>query len=180
MESKLKNIFFVRHGEYLNNVEKKMNHDPLLKISLDEVGINQAKLVGEKFKKIIFDRVYCSQFLRCFETASYISNIKPIVDSRLNEMKIGSDKLTYGEHRVLVRNQIYKNEVLDSDESIYKKIEDLKIFILEVKNLGFENVLVTSHKDILRLIKIINEDLTLDKFYDMDPKNCEVYKVEFK
>lgn len=63
-------IYFVRHGQTIWNVEKRFQG--LSDSPLTELGITQAKLLGEKLKNIKFDKFYSTSLKRAYDTANYI------------------------------------------------------------------------------------------------------------
>ena len=63
-------IYFVRHGQTVWNVEKRFQG--LSDSPLTELGITQAKLLGEKLKDIKFDKFYSTSLKRAYDTANYI------------------------------------------------------------------------------------------------------------
>lgn len=60
-------IYFVRHGQSEANLMKV--HSGWNQVALTELGISQAKRVGEKLQKIEFDKIYSSDLLRAMQTA---------------------------------------------------------------------------------------------------------------
>ncbi|MCY7007335.1 histidine phosphatase family protein [Fusobacterium simiae] len=63
-------IYFVRHGQTIWNVEKRFQG--LSDSPLTDLGITQAKLLGEKLKNIKFDKFYSTSLKRANDTANYI------------------------------------------------------------------------------------------------------------
>ena len=63
-------IYFVRHGQTIWNVEKRFQG--LSDSPLTELGITQAKLLGEKLKDIKFNKFYSTSLKRAYDTANYI------------------------------------------------------------------------------------------------------------
>lgn len=63
-------IYFVRHGQTIWNVEKRFQG--LSDSPLTELGITQAKLLDEKLKNIKFDKFYSTSLKRAYDTANYI------------------------------------------------------------------------------------------------------------
>ena len=61
-------IYFVRHGQTIWNVEKRFQG--LSDSPLTELGITQAKLLGKKFKDIKFDKFYSTSLKRANDTLS--------------------------------------------------------------------------------------------------------------
>ena len=76
-------IYFVRHGQTIWNVEKRFQG--LSDSPLTELGITQAKLLGEKLKNIKFDKFYSTSLKRANDTANYIKG------NRKQEVEIFDD-----------------------------------------------------------------------------------------
>ena len=76
-------IYFVRHGQTIWNVEKRFQG--LSDSPLTELGITQAKLLGEKLKDIKFDKFYSTSLKRANDTANYIKG------NRKQEVEIFDD-----------------------------------------------------------------------------------------
>lgn len=113
---KPQNIFLVRHGESLGNVDKGIYaHTPDWKVSLTEKGHQQAKEAAEKLKSLIAEDLYgkidilrrdyaiayCSPWERARETAIPIVSAlkcKYLEDPRLREQEWGN----YQEKEVLL------------------------------------------------------------------------------
>lgn len=83
-------IYIVRHGETVWNVEKKMQGKS--DIELNEKGRELAGRLGEALENVHFDRIYASPLIRAYETACLIRghrNIPIIRDERLIEIGFG-------------------------------------------------------------------------------------------
>lgn len=65
-------IYFVRHGESVNNLAKKYQGSEVL---LSENGEAQARFVAERFKNISVDRLLSSTYIRTQQTAKEISQV---------------------------------------------------------------------------------------------------------
>jgi len=178
--NKMKNIYFVRHANYENNELKICNLNPKIKIELSKKGLKQIEKNKSKIENINFDKIITSEFYRTQKTAQLLTNSKKekiTINKVLNEILIGDDKMSYEKHNILVKNQIEKNIKREKDEDILIKIKQLEKFLNELKKTDFENILICTHKDVLRLIKIINEKLDLKEFYNLNFENCEIYKI---
>lgn len=96
---------FARHGTTDWNVEKRyLGHTD---IPLNEIGRNEARLLGKELSRLALDAIYSSDLRRAYETAQIIRDEiqsatghlhEIIVDARLREMHFGSiEGLTYEE-----------------------------------------------------------------------------------
>ena len=83
-------IYFIRHGETSWNVENR--YQGWTDIELSEVGVKQAKLLGERFKNINVDKIYASPLKRAFETARQIGENTGgdvVIDESFKEINFG-------------------------------------------------------------------------------------------
>jgi broad specificity phosphatase PhoE len=83
-------LFLIRHGESIANKEghRQGNSDEWTDTNLTELGLDQAKLVGERLSNEKIDRVYVSSYKRARQTAEAITNHHTVdirIDERLRE-----------------------------------------------------------------------------------------------
>ena len=157
-------IYFVRHGQTIWNVEKRFQG--LSDSPLTELGITQAKLLGEKLKDIKFDKFYSTSLKRAYDTANYIKGNRKqkveifddIVEISMGDMegiKQEDFKKLYPEQ---VKNFFFNQ--LEYDPSSFggesflevreRVIRGLNKFIELNKN--YERVLVVSHGATLKTL----------------------------
>ena len=65
-------LYIVRHGKTVSNLEAKVHG--WTDSPLSELGISQAKKVGEGIKDIVFNTAYSSDIKRAADTAGFILN----------------------------------------------------------------------------------------------------------
>lgn len=70
------NIYLIRHGETMGNVE--LRFQGRTDTELSEVGIAQAKKLGERFRDIPLDVIYSSPLKRAFNTAQGLNTYKNV------------------------------------------------------------------------------------------------------
>ena len=109
-------IYFVRHGQTVWNVEKRFQG--LSDSPLTELGITQAKLLGEKLKDIKFDKFYSTSLKRANDTAKYIKG------NREQEVEIFDDFV----------------EISMGDMEGIKQEEFKKLYPEQVKNFFFNQL----------------------------------------
>ena len=157
-------IYFVRHGQTIWNVEKRFQG--LSDSPLTELGITQAKLLGEKLKDIKFDKFYSTSLKRAYDTANYIKGNRKqkveIVDDFV-EISMGDmEGIKQEDFKKLYPEQV-KNfffNQLEYDPSSFggesflevreRVIRGLNKFIELNKN--YERVLVVSHGATLKTL----------------------------
>ena len=157
-------IYFVRHGQTIWNVEKRFQG--LSDSPLTELGITQAKLLGEKLKDIKFDKFYSTSLKRACDTANYIKG------NRKQKVEIFDDfvEISMGDMEGIKQEdfkKLYPEQVknfffnqLEYDPSSFggesflevreRVIRGLNKFIELNKN--YERVLVVSHGATLKTL----------------------------
>ena len=157
-------IYFVRHGQTIWNVEKRFQG--LSDSPLTELGITQAKLLGEKLKDIKFDKFYSTSLKRAYDTANYIKG------NRRQKVEIFDDfvEISMGDMEGIKQEdfkKLYPEQVknfffnqLEYDPSSFggesflevreRVIRGLNKFIELNKN--YERVLVVSHGATLKTL----------------------------
>ena len=157
-------IYFVRHGQTIWNVEKRFQG--LSDSPLTELGITQAKLLGEKLKDIKFNKFYSTSLKRANDTANYIKG------NRKQEVEIFDDfvEISMGDMEGIKQEdfkKLYPEQVknfffnqLEYDPSSFggesflevreRVIRGLNKFIELNKN--YERVLVVSHGATLKTL----------------------------
>ena len=157
-------IYFVRHGQTIWNVEKRFQG--LSDSPLTELGITQAKLLGEKLKDIKFNKFYSTSLKRAYDTANYIKgNRKQKVEifddfveismGNMEGIKQEDFKKLYPEQvKNFFFNQLEYNPSSFGGESFLevreRVIRGLNKFIELNKN--YERVLVVSHGATLKTL----------------------------
>lgn len=174
-------LYVVRHGETLENANDCLVGR--INSSLTVEGINQAKVVKEKFKDINIDLIVSSPLDRCKQTAEVISdNIIPIIYS---DKLLGRD---HGEFTGKPKSSMNFDEYWNYNKNIqYEKAESVKDLYDRVDNLIKElkveykdkNIIIVTHSGIMRILyyyfKGIPEDGILG---EVTIRNCEVYEYD--
>ena len=186
-------IYFVRHGQTIWNVEKRFQG--LSDSPLTELGITQAKLLGEKLKDIKFDKFYSTSLKRAYDTANYIKGNRKqkveifddFVEISMGDMegiKQEDFKKLYPEQvKNFFFNQLEYNPSSFGGESFLevreRVIRGLNKFIELNKN--YERVLVVSHGATLKTLLhyISGKDIsTLSD--EVIPKNTSYTIVKYE
>ena len=186
-------IYFVRHGQTIWNVEKRFQG--LSDSPLTELGITQAKLLGEKLKDIKFDKFYSTSLKRANDTANYIKG------NRKQEVEIFDDfvEISMGDMEGIKQEdfkKLYPEQVknfffnqLEYDPSSFggesflevreRVIRGLNKFIELNKN--YERVLVVSHGATLKtLLHYISGKDILTLSDEAIPKNTSYTIVKYE
>ena len=186
-------IYFVRHGQTIWNVEKRFQG--LSDSPLTELGITQAKLLGEKLKDIKFDKFYSTSLKRANDTANYIKG------NRKQEVEIFDDfvEISMGDMEGIQQEEfkkLYPEQVknfffnqLEYDPSSFGGESFLEVRERVAKGLDkfielnkdYERVLVVSHGATLKTLLhcISGKDIsTLSD--EVIPKNTSYTIVKYE
>ena len=186
-------IYFVRHGQTVWNVEKRFQG--LSDSPLTELGITQAKLLGEKLKDIKFDKFYSTSLKRANDTANYIKG------NRKQEVEIFDDfvEISMGDMEGIQQEEfkkLYPEQVknfffnqLEYDPSSFGGESFLEVRERVAKGLDkfidlnkdYERVLVVSHGATLKTLLhyISGKDIsTLSD--EVIPKNTSYTIVKYE
>ncbi len=179
-------LYVMRHGQTSRN---KINHVlGRSDLPLDSTGLHQADTAGIKLGGIHFDAIYSSPLKRAYQTAQAVcrfqTNPAPIlVDKRLIEQNFGvfegvsRDDETYQAEKKEYFMPFENGEsYLDVAARVYHFLDDLT---KESKKTRRENILITTHGGIARIIETYFNGLSNDDFRTFFMKNCEVRVYDF-
>ena len=176
-------IWVTRHGQTDYNAQKLMQGRS--DIPLNDVGRAQAYAAREKVGVVKFDAVYASPLDRAIETASIIGNIqrdKIIIDERIIEAGFGKyEKKHYaamGLPMLLFWNLPEVFPAPDTVETIDAMKARINSFFKDLEKEDYENVLVTCHGGIIRVIRGYLENAKRGYVWRPRPKNCEIRVYE--
>lgn len=144
-------LYFVRHGESVNNLLKKWTG--WADVPLSPKGEQDAKKAGELLKNVSFDKVYSSDLCRAINTAKIalpncvIETIRDIREINVGTLMGNVISLT-DEQRDLTRTEGYSSFGGESRADFRKRIVD---FIKMTQTLDCENVVAFAHGGVLRM-----------------------------
>jgi broad specificity phosphatase PhoE len=172
----LMTIYFVRHGESVNNVTKKYQGSD---VELSEVGYQQAEFVADRFKNIPVDVILASSYTRAHETAKIIGKkiLAPIeVHDSLVERKRPSlfhnhsyDHPEFEKIRHFIDSHPDPKHHHSDEENFFdvkKRAEDV-IKMLEKR--PEENIVIVSHGVFIKAVlfsMILKDSFNIDNFQD--------------
>ncbi len=176
-------IWVTRHGQTDLNAQKLMQGRS--DIPLNETGRAQAKAARELIGDVKFDAVYASPLDRAIETASIIGGVdrsKIIIDERIIETDFGKyEQKPYATMGLPMNLYWMLPEVFPAPptvETTDQMIERVRSFFTELEAQDYENVLVTCHGGIIRVIRGYLEDARRGYVWRPRPKNCEIRVYE--
>ena len=180
-------IWVTRHGQTNLNLKKLMQgrtDEPL-----NDTGIAQAQSMREKLMEhnpgLQFDAVYSSPLIRAVKTASIIGAVseeKIIKDERIIEADFGRYEMRKY-YLVGLRMSLYwaLPELFPAPptvESVDSMIRRSHAFLKEIEQKDYDNVLVTCHGGILRVLSGYLSDNPRGYVWRPRPHNCEIRVFE--
>lgn len=172
-------IWVARHGQTnLNKIQKMQGHtdEPL-----NETGIAQAHAMRDMIGDVQFDAVYASPLCRAIKTATIIGDVPESaihIDPRIIEVSFGKYELRhYNQQGIAMTAFWLLPEIIpapDTVETIAQMKERTTSFLQELETKNYDNVLVTCHGGIMRVISGYLTDSRTGLMWRPRPENCEV------
>lgn len=183
-------LFLTRHGQTEWNIERRFQGSK--DSPLTEIGIQQARSLGERLLNEKIDTIYSSHLLRAYKTADIIRNnrkIEIIEDRNLSEMKFGDwEGLRHDElaGKFSAEYDAFWNAPHLYSPTSGENFKDFKTRVLEslntiIKNHNGENVLIVTHTVVLKQIMSYFEDRPLEKLWDppyMHPTSLSIVEID--
>lgn len=176
-------IYFVRHGQSEWNVSNKICG--ATDIPLTNEGIEQAKMAGEKIKrlKIQIDEIRFSPLVRAKRTAQEIAkilNVPLVIEPRLIEQSFGKyEGMPRDSKEFLLGKAEFVNDfcggesMLHLAQRIYNFLDDLK------QNGNGKNYLLVAHNGISRVVHSYFFNMSNAEYASYGVKNCQIVEYEF-
>jgi broad specificity phosphatase PhoE len=176
-------IYVMRHGQTVDNAHKLVSGDR--ETLLSELGKRQAKLAGQKAKKISFDLIVTSPLRRAKQTAKIVAEVIGYPESAVKVI----DELRERHLGVLEGASYASNERLNGNfpavEHIHK-VEPLDHFHARVQHSLREimrdkkhtTILIVCHSGVLRMLRVIAEGKKPHAIYDYARvENATIHKL---
>ncbi len=176
-------LLLTRHGQTDWNVAGKVQGQT--DIELNETGVIQAKVVGEKLSNEKIDVIISSPLKRAKKTAELIRgnrDIPILIDERITER-------SFGEHEGKTREEFNFSEIWNYKlNKQYKEAESVRDLFTRVK--GFLNkikeeyndktVLIVTHGGVIVPIRAAIEGIPdgMDVLQNLGIENCEVKQYD--
>ncbi len=185
----MKRLYLARHGQTLWNLEGRTQGSK--DSALTPLGIEQAKKLGEYFRNIELDMIYCSPLERAYLTAQVIADAKHLdckPDNRLVEMD-------FGKWEGLTRAEIQENypdefktwlemphlaEMPEGETPRAAQKRMIEFINSKIMNSSKNTILVVSHGIVIRLLLLDILCMNLKDFYKLNQRNCSVNLIEFR
>ena len=146
---------------------------------LTELGVNQAKRIGEKLKAELEGRefvMYSSDLLRAKQTADNVGSylgLTPILRSELRERNLGKccgKSVQWLRENIEQQEKTIDDRLFSDAESRRDEWNRLKPFFDEIMSNDEENIIVVSHGDLLSVFNTMFLGLNVETIND-----CEMF-----
>ncbi len=179
----MRNLYFVRHGQTIWNVENKICG--ATDIALTEEGHRQAEELGEEIRRqgIKADEILYSPLIRAADTARHISEITGIparVEPRLKEQNFGKYESTprNGKEFQEAKRQFISG--YEGGESMFRLAQRIYNLLDEIRDDKEEKTyILVAHNGIARVVNSYFYEMTNEEYASFGIKNCEIRKYEF-
>lgn len=142
----------------------------------------EAELVNIQLQHHCFDSVFSSPLSRCTKLAQYCGFKEPILDSRLME-------LNFGDWEMKAWNNIndpqlerwyadWINEKSTNGESFKDQVERVKLFLNEIKETGFQHIVLFTHAGVIRALGVILGQFPIQKAFEFQVEYGQINHFE--
>jgi phosphoserine phosphatase len=142
-------LLLARHGESEYSVKGLMNGDPRTAVRLTPLGLEQARLLGERLRDTVIDLCATSEFGRTIETADCAlagRDVPRLVLADLNDIRVGSyEGKTLKEYREWAHAQLPTALPPGGDESRAAAVERYARAFSELAGRPERTILVVAH-----------------------------------
>lgn len=171
-------IYLIRHGQVPHNALKIYSNE---NEDLNQIGIEQAKILKNRIKDINYDVIITSPLVRAKHTANIINlnNRKIIIDNRLSERDPGS--LSGKPLNVTNRDEYwnyYTSIHYGTSEDIKLFFDKIYNFINDLKNEKYTTVIIVAHSGVSKAFSAYFEGINDGMFLNRGLENCEIKEYE--
>ena len=183
-QNALGSIFFLRHGQALNNT-KKILAGRTPGVSLTENGVKQAEKIAEFLKPLNISAIYSSPIERAKNTAEIVAkhnSLENIIDDRLIELDMGKftgvpyDEIFSKHGNVFLKFYEGKAEIahngVETFLEVKKRILNMVDFVL--KKHQDEKVVLVTHMDPIKAILSTVMDLKPQSLFELIIENASL------
>ena len=179
----MRNLYFVRHGQTIWNVENKICG--ATDIALTEEGHRQAEELGEEIRRqgVKADVILYSPLIRAADTARHISEITGIparVEPRLKEQNFGKYESTprNGKEFQEAKRQFISG--YEGGESMFRLAQRIYNLLDEIRDDKEEKkYILVAHNGIARVVNSYFYEMTNEEYASFGIKNCQILKYNF-
>lgn len=177
-------LYVVRHGQ--TDFNKNNLFQGHKDISLNDIGIEQAKQLALKIADLRFDKILVSPLKRAIQTAEYINekiNVLLIIEDSLIERSFGNmeGKPNREDCNIQMMLDYKKNINIENIEPIQTFFKRVYNFLDNIKDMYKNNkILLVTHASVSQVIECYFnrqiEELNYESLEKMTLKNCEIRK----
>lgn len=158
----MKNIITIQHTQSVHHINGMVGS--WTDWELSELGVLQAKKIGEKLKKELSGKkfvMYSSDLLRAKQTAEIIGkylNLLPIHRMELRERNLGKccgKSVQWLRENLEMQEKTIDDKLFSDAESRRDEWNRLKPFFDEIMSSDDENIIIVSHGDLLSVFNIM-------------------------
>ncbi|MFH1749461.1 MAG: histidine phosphatase family protein [bacterium] len=183
------NLYITRHGE--TDFNKDGKYLGRKDVSLNSIGIVQAKQLVKKASGFNIEVIYCSPLKRAIETAEFIKskhNCEIIIDDHFIERSVGVYEGLMKEEARNKYPDLYErnitrifNEAPPNGETINKVVERVFSGLDRIKKQNkFSKIMIVTHGFVAKTInKYFNPQISEQDFFDFNLSNSEIKKYYF-
>lgn len=174
-------VILLRHGESEANVRDLINGDPRNFFPLTEKGKRQAKQAGLKLKKLKFDAIYASEFIRTQQTAEIVNKfhgLKIKIEKGINEPNFGFEGKTAKEFNKIAFKKDFFNFKGNGKESWNVLKKRIGKFISKLKKENYKCVLIVTHQWVAEVFYQLYSGISNEEAHGMKIKNCAILEIE--
>lgn len=175
--------FLVRHGRTNWNKDKRIQGQA--DIPLDNIGVEQAKRLGERLNAEEFAAIYSSDLKRAIQTAEPIADGQPIrEDKRLRELGLGRfEGLVYADIEKIYPEELKaweenRDNAPPQGEKFSELVARTQAFFEEARRAhAADSILIASHGGTLRVLMCLLTDLPPEKHWLFRFDNASLTEV---
>ena len=182
----MRNVYFVRHGETVWNVENKICG--ATESALTERGREQARVIGREINarmdagELQIDRMLCSPLSRARDTAQEIADILKLplaVEPRLREQNFGIWEGTARDGEGFQRAKENFIDSFGSGESMMRVAQRIYNLLDEIKEEKETSYLLVAHNGISRMVESYFRDMDNAEFAAFGIRNASLRSYTF-
>lgn len=173
----MKTIITIQHTQSVHHTNGMVGSWTDWKLS--EVGVEQARRIGEKLKSELEDRkfvMYSSDLLRAKQTAENVGEylgITPVLRNELRERNLGKccgKSVQWLRENLEQQEKTIDDRLFSDAESRRDEWNRLKPFFDEIMSNDEENIIIVSHGDLLSVFNTMFLNLGVESI-----NNCEMF-----
>lgn len=175
-------LIFMRHGESEYNLLGRCNADPAVRVSLTELGRQQAGAARERLRQEPIRRIYVSRLQRAQETAAIVcgghcADIR--VDARLDDRNTGFEGRPVAEYMTAMQAapDLFQWKA-PGGESYLEMVARVHDFIADLVADEVDMALVVTHHEVLQAVAGHFQNLEPARMWRVWVGNCETLEFE--